>query len=295
MADATLTDTPLHESIAAVEDGSTVTDEAALAELVKSVGSAVKSVLSATRGLTTQRKKLAEARVRARALIRTPNGHPDWAASTETYRVTVGAAEASVWESATTEEKRSNDAAIRQLVSRIFLEPILTDYCLSSVNLSDEQRKSLKWQEVGPGLAILVGDIPKPLKDAIKAEYKAADLTVPEKFGGPAKGSQAGPGKDKNAESPEAAMGNVAERVQNAGQQGGPSFASVLLGILRVQSAAAVSMAAASEVQDREKVQDYADRSFEVARIMGLIAHGKHTPKDLETLAEVGFSAENDK
>lgn len=272
---------PFADIAADVADGSTITDAGKLAEIAEGLVKSLKQGLTSFRALSGIHRKCAIGRVQARSLILTAKGTPDWSAKSDTYRLTVAAQEETIWATATTDEKRKSDAAIRQQISRSILEPAITNYVLSTLDGIDP--RTLRWTEGDADTSVLTGDIPAKLKQAIAAQYKSADLTVPEKFGGPAKGSGQDGRKDKDAASALSAMEDLAvHAIAKTGEDGGPSFASVASGIHATASALLVALSKSGEVQDRPVVVATVGQLAEIVGLIGKTLDGKVTPEEIE-------------
>lgn len=259
-----------------IDDDSTVQDRESFGKQVSELLAIGKRALSALRASETVTGTFARQAVQVRQLI-LYKGHPDWSAASATYREVVGKQLGIFYASMDSAEKRKLQASERQMVSRVYLEPAITDYCFRTVNLTDEQRKSLKWAEAkrdaGPTLA---GDIPAPLKSAIAEEYRAAGLAVPEKFGGPARGGNtAGPQGGPATPAGGPAIVAMVEKVAPL---------QAIQDLLRGVVAFSTKVRAESEVTDRIEVEKYAVRGSIILSLTAKSLAGKITEKEIDTL-----------
>lgn len=261
--------------LAEIGDGSTVTDREALDSLVAQEVAELKKSVSGYRGYTTVAKKVARLRMNMRRLIVASSGHPDWAAGTDAYRLILSSAEAAIWAETTADEKRRVDGAIRQHVARTYLEPEIVDYVLSTVN-GMPKVGDLKWTE--GDAPVIAGDVPEVLKKAVAKEYKAANLTVPPKFGGPAKGGTGGGTPPGDPENPRAAFETAIGALENLA----PLLAAT--DILRALTALSDKVLKDSEVSDREAVAAISLRCGVVGHMTAKSLQGKANEKDREAL-----------
>jgi len=269
-------DTPVLE---VVSDSSKITDQAAFDTALESVEATTKQAVSAHRAATTVFCKAARLRMTLRSLIRRANGHPDWKAESDVYRLTVGKAEEAVWANVTADEKRRVDGAVRQHIARKYLESTIVDYVLRSMGTIP----GLKWTEekgdTPSYIASFDDKVPEQVKlrTAIAAEYVSSGLTLPLKFGGTKPGTGGGTTKGD----PENPAGDFAAAIAGIDKMAPATAADDLL---RAVSALSLKVRKGEKVQDRETVETTLVRMSVVAHMTAKVLGGKATEKDLETL-----------
>ena len=262
--------------------GETIRDHKTVTEVLTSITSAVKGSLTAARTATTRNKALAIARLRLALEVTMANGLPDWSRNSGLYKALLARAEDGVWVGASGEEKRRVDGAVRQLISRKFLECFITKHALENLSpaLTDEENKGLKWQAVEDDYAILVGEIPARVKSAIADEYLKSGITLPTKFGGKASGSGNGGASGPKADS--SVVADLAGAVLHAGEQGHLSFLALQEALWKAQTALAEKIRGAKdgEVPDRPKVEAAMRNTGTVALVTAKYLHGSQTEQE---------------
>lgn len=275
--------------VAVITDGSVVTDQAALTLVQDEYAVTLKRGLSQYRGMTTVLKACARLRMQARVLIVGSNGHPDWSAKSDAYRLSIEAAEGTVWADSTADEKRRVDGSIRQHIARTYLEPAIVDFALAAFDWSKVDGKTaadLRWTEAkGDTPSILAGEIPALLQKAIAAEYKAAGLTVPVKFGG----TKAGTGGGTTPGEPENPAGNLATALEGLDKLA-PLVA--VSDLHRAISAYVAKVTKGEAVKDRPEVEKVLVKIALQCQTGAKVLAGKSTEKDLEVLAASAWKAE---
>lgn len=278
------------DDVAVITDGSKVQDDAALASIVEEYGQVLKRGVSQYRGMTTVLKSCARLRMQARALILGSNGHPDWAAKSDAYRLTIEAAESAIWAETTSDEKRRVDGSVRQHIARTYLEPFLTTHALAGFDWSKVKdgstAASLRWTEAkGDTPSVLAGEIPAELQRAIAAEYRAAGLTVPVKFGG----VKTGTGGGTSPGDPENPAGDLGVALQGLDKLA-PLVAAQDLH--RAVSALVAKLTKGDAVKDRPEVEKVLVKIALQAQTAAKVLAGKGTEKDLEVLTASAWTVE---
>lgn len=277
----TLTTSGLTDLVKSATDGKP-DDIGALDSAIHTLGETIKRAVSEARRAYNAAKSLAEANVGVRRHILLPNGHPDWAAKSDLYRLVV-ADNSSLWEGTSADEKRRVMAAARQHVGRGgVLRTAMEAYVRETVNgMTDEPKDSAKF------LA------------ALKREYESAGkdakgnpvLTVPADVSGktPEGNASMSPTDGETERTPLDTMRDAAKGIAtvvplNAAQ-------AILFGVSKLSERMTAKDA---KVTDRPKVVAVLHRVATVATLTAKHLDGKASDDDGKALSDALWSADDD-
>lgn len=266
-------------ALAIADAGDARYEEDSLPKLVvlrANIEEAAKSVVSAVTRVVNARKRAAEFNADIRRYILTDSG-PDWAGTTGAYQKLVTDVYATAFgdrEKFSKSEAEREANAIKQHVNRTYREISIRRYVRETFENMPAEGEP---------------DSPNFLH-AVKGEYVRCNITVPNAYLSPeeraaAGGNGGGPGNDPSS------VKDVMDKAAAGIGQVTPVLGAAH--VLRVASDIVASFANPQDgaVTDRKKVAGLLQRAEIVLGIGVKILDGKGTPADLESLAEVSWSA----
>jgi hypothetical protein len=265
-----------------IADDSRIADEVLFADVRERIAKMAKDAVASMTRLTNHVKGLAELRVEARSLILLPSGHPDWSAKSDAYRLNVMSAEADAFGKLDADTKRRLDGAVRQHVTRTYLERGIVNWIRANV---------AEMAATAPDGSYAVAEDDDRFKRAVRKEYDAAGLTVPPRYRTDnGQGSGGGPG---------AGAPSAVTVLQNAiGGLEQVTADHAALALLQAVSALNASLGkpdARYGERGAEFVSNVLARVGIVATITAKQVTGKTTDADAERLAGVIYDPKNDK
>lgn len=268
------------DPFAGVTDGSTlsVTREefdGFLAEYLAGVDGSIEAYR-----IGAAKNKVSAAALVALSLTIEYKGHPDWSLKSGLYRDVILKGESEKY--ANNAEKSKVQAAIRQEKSRNFLEPGITAFVIRTGD-HGVKNGDLKWTPATPAAPSVIAEFDESdakqmaLRAQIAAEYLAADLTLPVKFGGVKPGTGGGPGNVTEENAPAASARGIAAQEKMTADAAASD-------LLRGTVALCKRVRGTDTVTDREKVEKSCHRIHAVAGLTAKSLAGKITPAEIEAL-----------
>lgn len=170
----------LKERLAEIADGSRVTDTDTVLRFAERIVEGGKQALTILANLTDAYKRIAREQAFVRPFILTPEGHPDWAGNTGTYKLVAEESLSEVFGDLSKGDRNKVSAAIRAHVNRTYRELAILAYVAGMEDAEGNPRY--------PGILDDEGNVNPnaegydAFKYAVREQYRNAGLAVPSAY-----------------------------------------------------------------------------------------------------------------